>query len=85
MDEVIAIFRNSNPTFPSPPTDINYAVGTLNHNITWIIQDQSTFSPTCSIRRDGLELDNRSWAPGSPVLFSINGLALGDPTFSIIE
>ncbi len=83
VDEVIAFIRNFNPTIPSPPININYAVGTLNHNITWIVHDQSTFNPTYSIRRDGLEQENQTWTPEVPIVFLIDGLAAGDYTFSI--
>ncbi len=83
-DQVNVTVQNFGPIFSPQPPDVNYEVGTINHNITWTILDGSVSSPTYAVYQNETWQTNQTWAPGTPVVFDINGLSPKSYNYTIV-
>lgn len=82
-DQVIIRAFNLPPILSNSPLDVEYECNTTNHFITWTVTDNSIIKPTYTLFRNGTELINASWQSAVPILWNIDGLAIGHYNYTI--
>jgi parallel beta-helix repeat protein len=83
VDEVwMYVAPTTVPLITSPP-DVTYALGSTGHTINWTIIDSTVDNPTFNITRNGVLINETSWASEIPIILSIDGLAIGTYEFII--
>ncbi|MFW9914506.1 MAG: right-handed parallel beta-helix repeat-containing protein [Candidatus Thorarchaeota archaeon] len=81
-DEVfVTVIDTMAPTVTSP-MPLTYEAGTTGHNLTWVPADASV--GIFEVYRNGTEIVNGTWTPGSPIVIDIDDLAVGIYNYTIV-
>jgi hypothetical protein len=77
----VTVTDTTAPTVTSP-APVPYEAGTTGHNLTWVPSDIHT--GTYEIYRNGAQVANGTWIPGSPIVVDIDNLAVGIYNYTIV-
>ncbi|MCP4763309.1 MAG: PKD domain-containing protein [archaeon] len=73
---------NENPVI-THPSDKSYTVGNTGNSISWTITDSDVSSTSYTITRNSANVGTGTWASGSVVSISVDGLSAGTYTYII--
>ncbi|MBN2150806.1 MAG: hypothetical protein JW839_05160 [Candidatus Lokiarchaeota archaeon] len=66
------------------PADVSYTYQSTGNSISWTVGDASTGTANYSIYREGTSCFNGTWTSGVPIVFNIDGLAVGSYRYRIV-